>query len=146
VERPTLTFTFSSILVIHDQVKCFPTLETGGLLFGRGDEVLYAVAANNEAADQGSEYAISAEAFAKHVESFEEEDYELIGTYHSHPNGNAQMSGADVAMAQQTGKLLIVAPGQAWEWRLYDPIWRLYEPIAGGEVPFVIAPPRSLQP
>jgi proteasome lid subunit RPN8/RPN11 len=135
---PALTFNFSSILTIHDQVKLFPTLETGGLLAGHGDLVLYALAAGNAAEDQGSEYTVAPDLFARHLTSMEEEGLELIGTYHSHPNGNAQMSAADAAMAKQTGKLLIIGPGQCWDWRLWDP-------VAGAEADFVIASPCTVQ-
>lgn len=131
-----LTFSYEALGSIFEQVKYFTRVEAGGLLAGRGNVVLYNLAIDNAAADQACEFAIALKQMADLMDWIAEEGVELIGSYHSHPNGNAQMSSADAAMARSTGMLLIVAPGSPWQWRLWDP-------VAGGEVGFAIAPPRA---
>lgn len=131
-----LTFTFEAMQGICEQVARYPGLESGGALVGRGSEVLEVMPAANVASDDHSEFVIPPEQLAGIVSMAEATGSRLLGTYHSHPNGNARMSRADVVLARHTGFLLIVAPGERWEWKLWDP-------VAGGEVQFAIAPPRS---
>jgi proteasome lid subunit RPN8/RPN11 len=133
-----LTFEFEAIERIRRQVELFPLLETGGLLAGGGEWVSHALPANNETGelDVARSFRIGPEQMAILVDSIEAEGLSLIGSYHSHPNGTAQMSTADALTARGTGPLLLVAPGSAWEWKLWDP-------AAAGEVQFAIAPPRS---
>jgi proteasome lid subunit RPN8/RPN11 len=46
----------------------------------------------------------------------------MIGHYHSHPNGAAEPSRHDAAMALDTGRLwLIVASGEMRLWRVVEP-------------------------
>jgi proteasome lid subunit RPN8/RPN11 len=127
-------FTYDVIEVIRRSIG--GELETGGLLFGRDQLVAGAFAARNAAVNPRSEFAIEAEVMDRVLVNEEARGSELLGTYHSHPNGNAQMSSADAAMAQQTGPLLIVGLGRPW-------VWRLWDPAAGGEVAFTIEPPRA---
>jgi len=110
--------------------------EAGGLLAGRGEAVTQAWPARNVALRSRCEFAIQPEELSVKVAQIERLGLELLGTYHSHPNGNAQMSNADAAMARSTGLLLLVGLGEAWDWRLWDP-------AAGGEVDFAIRPPHS---
>lgn len=131
-----ITFSFEAMQGVCEQVMRYPGLESGGALVGRGNDVLEVMPAANAAADDRSEFAIPAEQLAGIVSMAEATGSRLLGTYHSHPNGNARMSRADVALARHTGLLLIVAPGERWEWKLWDP-------AAAGEVQFAIAPPRS---
>jgi proteasome lid subunit RPN8/RPN11 len=131
-------FSFSSTLTIHDHVKAFHTLEAGGLLFGEDQTVVYAVPAMNEAAEPHESFTIGADNLAKHLAVFQDRGLELVGSFHSHPNGSAKLSKADVAMAAATGLLMIVAPGEpTWTWALYDP-------VEGGEVDFAVAPPWTI--
>jgi proteasome lid subunit RPN8/RPN11 len=128
-------FAYDMIEVIRHQVgSAGRETEAGGLLFGRDEFVIGAFTARNTAADPRAEFAVDPEVMDQVLLNEEARGSELLGTYHSHPNGNAQMSSADAAMARQTGALLIIGLGRPWEWRLWDP-------VAGGEVDFVIAPP-----
>jgi hypothetical protein len=137
-----ISFSFSSVLKIHDQVALFPSFETGGLLVGIGTSVMYALPAENEADDPKSAFVIGGEQLAALVDSIgDRENYhlapdglgwseprlELLGSYHSHPNGRADLSPGDAALAEVTGLLLLVAPGPTWQWRLWNP-------AAGGAV------------
>ncbi len=130
-----LTFDWEAIRWIYDAVRGESLRERGGLLTGEASGLCSAVPAHNQAADPRSEFTIDAEQLAKLSDWIAASELELIGSWHSHPNGNAQMSSADAAMARATGMLLIVAPASPWQWRLWDP-------VAGGEVGFAIAPPR----
>lgn len=130
-----MRFAYDVLDVIRLQLRAGDRkTEAGGLLFGRGDLVVGAFTARNAAADRRSEFAVDPEVMDRVILNEEARGSELLGTYHSHPNGNAQMSGADAAMARQTGVLLIIGLGRPWEWRLWDP-------AAGGEVDLVIDPP-----
>jgi proteasome lid subunit RPN8/RPN11 len=131
-----LTFSFGVIERISRQVELFPLVETGGLLAGGGESVTHALPATNEALRPAREFTIGVEQMYDLLRSIEDEGHRLLGSYHSHPNRNAQMSGADAAMARSTGVLLIIAPGKKWQWRLWDP-------VVGGEVDFAIEPPRA---
>jgi proteasome lid subunit RPN8/RPN11 len=121
-----IAFTFSSVLTIHDHVKRAWAKERGGLLAGVGTTIAQALPARNEADDPTSAFAIGGEQLAGLVDSIDP-GLSMMGTYHSHPNGRADMSPGDAALAEDTGLLLIVAPGVVWEWRLWNP-------SAGGEV------------
>jgi proteasome lid subunit RPN8/RPN11 len=106
--------------------------------------VLEAWPCANVAEDQASGFAIAPEQQGDFIATMEAIDVELIGSYHSHPNGKGFMSPADVQTARATGLLLIVAPGQRWEWCLWDP-------DAGGgrpfeEAAFRIATPWEFEP
>lgn len=129
-----LRFTFKTIAHIHRQVRECPGEEVGGLLFASEAELVADQAVENVAPDRSSAFEIQPEMLSAAIRVWH--GFELIGTYHSHPNGNAQMSSADAAMATSTGMLLVVAPGSPWQWRLWDP-------VAGGEVGFAIEPPRA---
>lgn len=116
-----MLLTFSAVLTIADHVRANPTREVGGLLFGDGDLIAEAAPLPNAAVDVADEFAIEPEHYAKAVAAGEREGVELLGTFHSHPNGKVELSRADVALARQTGVLLIVATGATWSWALYDP-------------------------
>lgn len=133
-----LTFTFEAIKRIRAQVELFPTIETGGLLAGLDGEVLWALAAHNEAGepDVARGFRIGPTQMGILVAAIADQRLELLGSYHSHLNGITDMSRADVNTARGTGPLLIVAPAAMWQWKLWDP-------AAGGEAQFAIAPPRS---
>lgn len=136
--RVVIAFSFSSVLKIHDQVRLFPSFEAGGLLAGVGTSVLHALPAFNEADNPAEAFLIGGEQLADLVASIEP-GCSMMGTYHSHPNGRADMSPGDAALAEDTGLLLLVAPGPAWQWRLWNP-------GAGGEAECTIAWPNIWGP
>ena len=130
MERP-LTFTSHVVEEIALQIKVEerskPDQEVGGLLLGTTNPpvVWWAPGCTNQCADRSQGYAIDPGDMDRILGGFH--DYELLGTWHTHPNGRDVMSAADAAMAEQTGLLLIVAPalGDAWKWRVYDPAVRV---------------------
>ena len=130
-----LRFAFEEIDAIRDQVLEAWGEEAGGLLAAHGDDVVLTLQASNCASDPRREFGIEDSELANLLESIEERELELAGTWHSHPSGSPHMSHADAAMAGSTGVLLIVAPGR-WGWD-----WALWDPLAGRRVEFAIAPP-----
>jgi proteasome lid subunit RPN8/RPN11 len=133
-----ISFAYSTIAEIYGTVIHAPAgQEVGGLFFGLDGGVLYAGACENAAADQHGQFAIAPAAQAAVIGMAADLGYELLGSFHTHPEGSAQMSRPDVATAEATGLLLIIATGDPrWEWKLFDP-------GAGGEVQFAISPPES---
>jgi desampylase len=132
-----LTFAFEALGAIVEQVRKAEDEEVGGLLAADGELVKWASPVTNQSVSPRREFWIDPKQLGWALGLIEEHGLELAGSYHSHPSGNAQMSGADVAMAASTGLLLIVAP-MSWQWR-----WRLWDPVAGGEVDFAVAPPYA---
>lgn len=133
-------FAYDVIGIIRDQIRDGGRRsEVGGLLFGRDEEVVGVFAAPNVAPAPQAEFRIDPEVMDHLLLNEEARGHELLGSYHSHPRGSAEMSGADAAMAMQTGLLLIIAceRGRPWDWRLWDP-------VASGEAEFVVAPPYQL--
>jgi proteasome lid subunit RPN8/RPN11 len=130
---------FSATLTIADHVRANPHREAGGLLFGCNRTIVIGEPSANIASDQLTEFALDPEQMAKAIRRQEGIGYELIGTFHSHPNGSAEMSRADVALARSTGLLLICATGPTWHWALYDP-------EAGREIAATIAFPYTHEP
>jgi desampylase len=135
-----LIFTVPTIAAIACDVEEGAALgaEIGGLLFGPQESgstlALRNVNLGNWAADPRRAFSIDPEMQAKTINDWQGRGWELVGSYHSHPSGNAAMSNADAATAEVTGKLLIIGPGKTWQWRLYDPASR-------SEVGFRVAPP-----
>ncbi|MFI4950662.1 MAG: Mov34/MPN/PAD-1 family protein [Caulobacterales bacterium] len=132
-----IQLSFSSALTIHDHIHLSPTREAGGLLFGAEGVVNFAATMVNQAGDPEREFIVDPYSLAAMVEDYLERGQQLLGTFHSHPNGRAFMSKQDVVLARQTGLLLVVATGEVWDWVVFDP-------GAGGQVRFTIAPPRGL--
>jgi desampylase len=132
-----VTFKFGVIEAIRKHLEGPEWSEWGGLLAGRNGQVLASAPTGNIAAEPRSEFRIDPEEMAFLVDKLDGLGFEFMGTFHSHPNGRAEMSSADAAMAAGTGIALIVGTAAGgWEWRLWDP-------VAGGEVEFRIAPPCS---
>jgi proteasome lid subunit RPN8/RPN11 len=148
-----VVFKFEAIEAVHRHLSHVPNRyvarregrgipEVGGLLFGAGEVIAMAAKIANVAADPQTTYQPSPREMSERIADFERAGYELLGTYHDHPWGRAVMSGADAALATETGALLIVAApmadgpdgGDGWEWALFDP-------GAGGQAELRIAPP-----
>ena len=132
-----MRFAYDAIDLIRDCILLGShDWEVGGLLFGDDEFVWTILPGRNIAPNPCSEFALHPQEMARALRNAEVRGEHLVGTFHSHPNGNSQMSSADAAMALQTGVLLIIGLASPWEWRLWDP-------AAGGEVELVIEPPRA---
>jgi desampylase len=120
-------FDFWTMAAIARHLSCAPVgHEAGGLLAGPDlTHVDHIWAATNAAGDQAHEFRIDPQELATAVDSIEESGKQLLGTFHSHPEGTPDMSVADRGMAYNTGFALIVATfpsPKPWRWALWDPI------------------------
>lgn len=97
--------------------------EACGFLVGRGDEVSEAVPAPNRA-ERPDRYLIDARDVWKAMKVARDDGHELLGVYHSHPDGEPEPSTTDVDDAWGAWVHLIVACGagkaagaRAWSFR-----------------------------
>jgi proteasome lid subunit RPN8/RPN11 len=87
--------------------------EACGLLLGRAGRIEAAVEAPNVAADPAHAFEIDPAVLLRCHREARQGGRELLGWYHSHPNGREEPSAADVARAVEDGKVwLIVAQGR----------------------------------
>lgn len=94
-------------------------LEACGLLVGHGDRIEEAIPAPNVAADPSRAFEIDPATLLRVHRAAREGGCELLGWYHSHPNGRPDPSPDDAAQAVEEGRLwLIVANGafRAYRW------------------------------
>jgi proteasome lid subunit RPN8/RPN11 len=92
--------------------------EACGLLFGTAELVDAAMAAINVADDPERHFEIDPATLFAAIRAARAGGAKLAGYYHSHPNGRAEPSATDQAMAAPDGKLwLIVAGGAVTGWR-----------------------------
>ncbi|MDT0506895.1 M67 family metallopeptidase [Novosphingobium sp. MMS21-SN21R] len=88
--------------------------EACGLLLGTGDEVTEAVAVTNVAPDPTRHFEIDPAALiAAHRAARDGSAPEVIGYFHSHPNGLARPSATDAASAARDGRVWIIVADDA---------------------------------
>lgn len=116
---------------LHVLAAASPTAEICGLLVGTGNRVLRLVPARNVAADPARSFEIDpATLLATHREA-RGAGQQVIGHWHSHPNGRAEPSARDAARATDNGQYwLILAAGTLTAWR----------PVSGGPGPARFVP------
>jgi proteasome lid subunit RPN8/RPN11 len=81
-------------------------------LFGVDGRVDAAVATANVAADPIREFEIDPVALFAAIRAERAGDIQLLGYYHSHPNGLAEPSATDQASAAADGKLWLIVAGE----------------------------------
>jgi len=87
--------------------------EACGLLLGTGTRIEDVIASPNVAADPNREFEIDPGLLLRVHREARGQGRQLVGWYHSHPNGVAEPSVVDALRAIDDGKLwLIVASGQ----------------------------------
>ena len=92
--------------------------ECCGLLLGRGERIEQAVAATNVAADPLRHFEIDPAALIAAHRAARAGGPELVGYYHSHPQGHPLPSATDCAHASGDGRVwAIVAGGEVGFWR-----------------------------
>jgi proteasome lid subunit RPN8/RPN11 len=97
-------------------------IEACGLLFGSEDAVSRAEPAANVADDPTRRFEIDPKALFAAIRAERKGGERLAGYYHSHPEGVAEPSAHDAAMAHDAGRLwLIVAGGEMRLWRVAEP-------------------------
>lgn len=92
--------------------------ECCGLLLGRGERIDCAMAAANIAADPLRHFEVDPAALIAAHRAARAGGPELIGYYHSHPQGHPLPSATDCAHASGDGRVwAIVASGEVGFWR-----------------------------
>ena len=93
------------------------SLECCGLLLGRGDRVVSAVPAANVHPDPAGHFEIDPAALIAAHRAARVGGPQVLGYYHSHPNGRAEPSATDQAQASGDGRIwAIVAAGAVTWW------------------------------
>lgn len=83
--------------------------EACGLLLGAAGRIETALPAANVAANPADEFEIDPELLLRCHRAARSGGPELLGWYHSHPNGRAQPSAADAVRAIEDGKVWLIA-------------------------------------
>ncbi len=107
--------------------------ECCGLLFGTGDTITSARPTANVHREPSRHFEIDPRALLDAHRAAREGGRQVVGYYHSHPNGAAEPSATDRIMAAPDGAIwAIIAAGRITLWRSGD---------AGFEaLPYVVAP------
>lgn len=89
-------------------------LEACGLLFGHGSRIESAQTTANIAADPASHFEIDPTALiAAHRAMRDGAGPQIVGYFHSHPNGLARPSATDVESAAHDGRVWIIIASDA---------------------------------
>ncbi|HWI86484.1 MAG TPA: M67 family metallopeptidase [Sphingomonas sp.] len=127
-----MAVTISAALLnrILAQAERSPDSEICGLLWGDGAQITRIELTRNVAPDPGTRFEIDPRQLFAAIRAQRVGGERLVGHYHSHPNGSALPSAADLA-ASEPGKLwLIVAGATARLW--------LAEPHSFSEVQMIV--------
>ena len=95
--------------------------EICGILWGQGNSIDDIEAVQNVANEPNRFFEIDPGALFAAQRRARDQTNQVIGYYHSHPNGRAEPSEHDKAMAANDGKFwLIIANGGVTAWRIDD--------------------------
>jgi proteasome lid subunit RPN8/RPN11 len=123
-------------IIVQDAVNAYPD-ECCGFLYGHEDSngrriiTLARITQNVKEGDRRRRFEISPHDYLEAEKYAEEQQLELLGVYHSHPNYPAIPSEHDRAAAQPFFSYLIISvnekePGPIRSWRLNDD-WQFEE-------------------
>jgi proteasome lid subunit RPN8/RPN11 len=106
--------------------------ECCGLLLGRPGHIETAVSAKNVAADPARSFEIDPAVLLRTHREARGSGRQVIGHYHSHPNGRAEPSKRDAARAVEDGQLwVIITDGalSAWQAAATGPLHNRFHPV-----------------
>ncbi len=110
--------TSGTIATLLEEAQRAHPRECCGLLLGQGNRIALAQPAANVHPDPLRHFEIDPAALIAAHRAQRAGGLELIGYYHSHPNGRAAPSAEDSAMAERAGRFwAIVAAGNVLWWR-----------------------------
>lgn len=107
--------------------------EACGVLAGHGDRVTRAIPLPNVASEPAHAYLAEPESLYQVLLDMEERGEELIGIYHSHPNGPPALSDRDREQAFWPGVVHLVVSLAAGQPQLGA--WRLPAPCSATSIP-----------
>jgi desampylase len=103
--------------LLEEATKAHPC-ECCGLLLGKGLRIERAVPAANVHSDPHCHFEIDPAALIAAHRDARAGGPQVLGYYHSHPNGRAEPSPEDIAMAERSGRFwAIIAAGNVLLWR-----------------------------
>jgi proteasome lid subunit RPN8/RPN11 len=103
--------------LLEEATKAHPR-ECCGLLLGQGTWIERAVPAANVHSDPQRHFEIDPAALIAAHRAARAGGPQILGYYHSHPNGRAEPSAEDIAMAERAGRFwAIIAAGNVLLWR-----------------------------
>jgi len=108
-----------ALAAILDHARTEAPNEACGILFGNAGAIDRAVPAANVAAHPARAFEIDPAALLAAHRAARGQGRQVVGWYHSHPNGAAEPSRTDAARAVEDGKFwLIAAAGAVTAWRV----------------------------
>ncbi len=114
-----LAIASSALVAIVDHARADAPNEACGILFGGGARIDRAEPAANVAAHPDRAFEIEPSALLVAHRSARAQGGQVVGWYHSHPNGVAEPSPTDAARAVEAGKVWLIAAGDAvTAWRV----------------------------
>lgn len=78
-------------------------------MVGQGDTVARIVPTPNSASDPARHFEIDPQILFDHMRSARESSMQIVGHYHSHPNGRAEPSAQDIRMMAEPAVWVIAA-------------------------------------
>ena len=105
----TLQWQEATLDVLRAAVRSAYPREACGFLLGRGTVVLEVVPTANVAADPCREFVIAPEALLATHRAASARGLEVLGVFHSHPDGDARLSARDEQLAQHGWVHAVVA-------------------------------------
>lgn len=85
-----------------------PLVECCGLLAGRDGGITHIFEAKNAASDPAKNYEIAPQELFRLMREIRAANLDLLGIYHSHPNGNNEPSATDVELACYPGTVYFI--------------------------------------
>lgn len=103
--------------LLEEATRAHPR-ECCGLLLGQGRRIERAMPAANVHPDPHRHFEIDPAALIAAHRAARQGGPQLLGYYHSHPNGRAEPSAEDQALAERAGRIwAIIAGGKVLWWR-----------------------------
>lgn len=113
-----LAVTSGTIATLLEEATRAHPLECCGLLLGHGAVIERAVPTRNVHPDPARHFEIDPAALIAAHRAARQGGPQVLGYYHSHPNGRREPSAEDLAMAERASRIwAIIADGDVLWWR-----------------------------
>jgi desampylase len=111
-----LVVTSGTMATLREEARLAHPRECCGLLLGKGNRVALAQSAANVHPEPTSHFEIDPKALISAHRAARAGGLELLGYYHSHPNGRAEPSASDQAAASGDGRVWAIVAGGGVSW------------------------------